>query len=112
MRKTHVRSSLTGIQIAHFKGAVFAPQFVSVNKNWHSEIDPESCQSKPDLDCNYTFPIDLSPIRIPNGDKSIEKMVITILLWFELTRFRIDFSVCITLKGVISQVTHLNHRFL
>jgi len=33
----------------------------------------ESCSSKPNLDCNYHFPIDLAPNEIPIGAKSIGK---------------------------------------
>ena len=39
----------------------------------HREIFSESCWSKPNLDCNYPFPIDLASIGIPIGVKSIEK---------------------------------------
>ena len=31
----------------------------------HTEIISESCLSKPNLYCNYPFPIDLTPNRIP-----------------------------------------------
>jgi len=31
----------------------------------------ETCQSKPNLNCNYTLPIDLAPTRILIGAKSI-----------------------------------------
>ena len=39
----------------------------------HREIFSESCQSKPNLDRNYHFPIDLAPIGNPIGAKSISK---------------------------------------
>ena len=37
------------------------------------EIDPESGWFKPKQDCNYPFPIDLAPNRIPFRVKSIGK---------------------------------------
>ena len=40
----------------------------------HRKIIPESYQSKPNLDCNYTFTIDLEPNRIPFGAESLGKM--------------------------------------
>ena len=40
----------------------------------HRKIIPESYQSKPNLDCNYTFTIDLERTRIPIGAKSIAKV--------------------------------------
>ena len=39
----------------------------------HREIFSESCYSKPNLDCKYCFPIDLTPISIQIGVKSIAK---------------------------------------
>ena len=44
-------------------------QTTSANREFFSE----SCKSKPNLDCNYHFPIDLAPIRIPTGVKHIGK---------------------------------------
>ena len=38
------------------------------------ETFSDTCKSKPDLDCNYTFPIDLVPNGTPFGDKSIGKV--------------------------------------
>ena len=38
------------------------------------EIFSESGYSKPNFDCNNTFPIDLAPKRIPFGTKSIGKV--------------------------------------
>ena len=38
------------------------------------KIFSESCYSKPNLECNYTFPIDLARIGIPFGAKSIGKV--------------------------------------
>ena len=34
-------------------------------------MSSESCKSKPNLDCNYPFTIDLAPIGIPIGAKSV-----------------------------------------
>ena len=39
----------------------------------HREIFSESCYSKPNLYCNYNFPIDLTPIGISIGTKYIGK---------------------------------------
>ena len=49
--------------------------------------------------CNYTFHIDLSPIRITFGAKSIEKVTITIQIWIKLNRFRKDLFECKTLTS-------------
>ena len=38
-----------------------------------SEVFSESCQSKPNLNCNYIFPIDWALNGIPFGAKSIAK---------------------------------------
>ena len=40
----------------------------------HREIFSESCSTKLNLDCNYTFHIDLAPNRIPFNAKSIGKV--------------------------------------
>ena len=40
----------------------------------HREIFLESNSMEPNLDCNYTFPIDLAPNGLPVGAKSIEKV--------------------------------------
>ena len=50
------------------------------------EIDSESCYIKPNLDCDYTFLIDLAPNGISFGAKSIETSISTIQIWFDLTR--------------------------
>ena len=55
-----------------------------------TEIDAEPGKFKPNLDYNYTFPIYLVLKGIPFGVKSIEKRVITIQIWFDLTRFESD----------------------
>ena len=47
----------------------------------------ESC-IKPNLDCNYTFTIELTPNRIQFGVKSIGESVLAIQIWFDLTKFR------------------------
>ena len=47
----------------------------------------ECCYIKTNFDCNYTFPIDSAPNKIPFGAKPIRKDVITIGIWFNLTRF-------------------------
>ena len=39
----------------------------------HREINSESCEIKPNLDCNYTFPIDLVPNGISFSTRSIGK---------------------------------------
>ena len=54
----------------------------------------EFCYIKPNLDCKYTFLIDLTSSRIALNAKSIEKSVITIENWFNSTVFRNDRSVC------------------
>ena len=36
-----------------------------------SEVFSESCQSKPNLNCNYIFPIDWAPYRILFGAQSV-----------------------------------------
>ena len=61
---------------------------------WHIRIDSESCWIKPNMDCNYNFLIDLEPNGIPLWFPINRKMVITIQIWFYLTRFIKDFSVC------------------
>ena len=51
----------------------------------------KSCQIRTDLDCNYTFPIDLAPNSIPFG---VAYNVIIIQIWSNVIRFRnIFFSV-------------------
>ena len=40
----------------------------------HGEIFSESFESKPNLDYNYTFPIELAQNEIPFGAKSIVKV--------------------------------------
>ena len=46
-----------------------------MQRRWSDrELFSEYCESKPNLDYNYTFPIDLSPNRIPFGAKSIGKV--------------------------------------
>ena len=40
-------------------------------KYTHREIIFEILENKPNLNCYYTFPIDLAPIDIPSGAKSI-----------------------------------------
>ena len=46
-------------------------------RHTHKEIFSEPGQITPDLYCNYTFPIDLSPNGILFGAISIRKRVIT-----------------------------------
>ena len=41
---------------------------------------------QPDLDCNYAYPIDLTPREIPFG-VNLKKSVITLQIWFDLTGF-------------------------
>ena len=41
----------------------------------HSENFSESCLSKLNLDCNYTFPIDSAPNGIPLGVTSIGNLI-------------------------------------
>ena len=41
------------------------------HQSTHTEIDPESGQFISNLDCSYSFPIDLALIRIPFDAKSI-----------------------------------------
>ena len=41
--------------------------------NVHREIFPESCQIKPNLDCNYPLPIDFAPDELTFGAKFIGK---------------------------------------
>ena len=40
----------------------------------HREILSAFCETKPNLDCNYTFPIDFTITEIPFGAKSIGKV--------------------------------------
>ena len=40
----------------------------------HTEIDSESYSTRPNLDCNSTFPIDIASNRIPFGFESIGKV--------------------------------------
>ena len=47
---------------------------------------------KSNLDCDYTFSIDLVPMGIPFGAKFIGKNAISIQIQFNLTRFEIEFS--------------------
>ena len=54
---------------------------------------------KSNLDCNYTFPIDLVPNRITFGAKSIGKMLLQTKFFYDLTRFEMEFSVCVTTGG-------------
>ena len=46
---------------------------------------------------------DLAPNEIPFGAKSVSnrKSVITIQIWFNLTRFRTDFSVCEKVESLL-----------
>ena len=37
----------------------------------HGEIFSKSCKSKPNLDCDYHFPTEITPNGIPIGAKSI-----------------------------------------
>ena len=46
---------------------------------------------KPNLDCNYTFPLDLVLNGISFG---IKLNIIITQIWFRLTNFRKDLSVC------------------
>ena len=39
-----------------------------------SDIDSESCKTKPNLDCDYTFPIGVASNWVPFSAKSIGKM--------------------------------------
>ena len=48
--------------------------FSSAACSTQTEINPKSGLYKPKQDCNYTFPIDLSPNEIKFDDKSIEKV--------------------------------------
>jgi len=45
-----------------------------LNISTHREFNFVSCNIKPNLDGNYTFPIDLAPNGFPFGAKSIDKM--------------------------------------
>ena len=40
----------------------------------YREVAPESCEIKPNLDCNQTFPIHLPPNEIPFGAKSVSNV--------------------------------------
>ena len=42
----------------------------------YRKLDFESCYIKPNLDCNYTFPMDLKPNGIPFGAKSNGKVIL------------------------------------
>ena len=59
------------------------------------EIFPESCVAKPNLDCKYTFSIDLAPNGIHFGAKSIGKVQLQ-------SKFGLDthYSGNISLRGV------------
>ena len=37
---------------------------INIDTPTHGEIFSESCLSKSNLDCNYTFPIDLAPVEM------------------------------------------------
>ena len=48
---------------------------------------------KPNLDSDYTFPIDLASNGILFGAKSTGRKIITIQIWFNLSKLKIEFSV-------------------
>ena len=65
----------------------------SVPAHTHREMYSKSCWINPNLTCNYLFPTDLQPKWIQFDVKSIGKWLITIIIWFESTIVREDFSV-------------------
>jgi len=66
----------------------------------HTEkLSSESCWIKPNLNSDYHFPIDLAPNRILFVFKSFGKMIITIQIWYDSTRFGINLSVCSAVLG-------------
>ena len=46
---------------------------VKIRKNAQRESHSQSCSVKPNLDCNYTFPINLASNAIPFGANQSDK---------------------------------------
>ena len=59
----------------------------------------KSCQIRTDLDCNYTFPIDLAPNSIPFG---VAYNVIIIQIWSNVIRFRNIYFFCAQFRATVS----------
>ena len=81
------------IDIAPGTGQIFLE-----HKPTQREIVSESCQIKPNSDCNNPSPIDLTnKMNSVWCRKIYRKTVIIIQITYDLTRFRKHFSACISL---------------